>query len=244
MSAMSSTSPAGQPAISLRGVSRTFAAKGQPPFHALKAIDLDISSRQFVAVLGKSGSGKSTLLNLIAGLDRASTGTIESAGSAIQSLSESSLATWRAKNVGVVFQFFQLLPTLTACENVMLAMEYATRFPRPTHAARAMALLERVGVADQAAKLPHTLSGGQQQRVAIARALANDPPILLADEPTGNLDTENSSEIETLLATLADEGKTVIAVTHDQTLASRAHRVIRLADGSVAADSGAPATRT
>jgi len=239
MMPMNASSQATAPVISLRGVSRTFAARGQPPFHALKAIDLDIPARQFVAILGKSGSGKSTLLNLIAGLDRASTGTIACAGSPIHGLGESALAAWRAQHVGIVFQFFQLLPTLTACENVMLAMEYTTRFPRPLQAPRAMSLLERVGVADQAGKLPHTLSGGQQQRVAIARALANDPSILLADESTGNLDTVNSNEIENLLATLADEGKTVIAVTHDVTLAGRAHRVIRLADGHVSADTDA-----
>ncbi|MBL8512415.1 MAG: ABC transporter ATP-binding protein, partial [Betaproteobacteria bacterium] len=181
-------------------------------------------------------SGKSTLLNLVAGLDRANEGTLEVAGTALHGLSETALARWRADHVGVVFQFFQLLPTLTAQENVMLAMEYGSRIPKAAHAERARALLDRVGVADQATKLPHTLSGGQQQRVAIARALANDPSVLLADEPTGNLDTETSAEIESLLVALAQEGKTIVAVTHDAALAAHAHRIVRLADGRIVDD--------
>lgn len=227
------------PIISLRQVSRTYAVQGQPPFHALKSLDLDFAPAQFVAILGKSGSGKSTLLNLIGGLDRASQGQIVVSGQQIESLSESQWARWRAREIGIVFQFFQLLPTLTACENVMLAMEYASHTPRDQHRARAMTLLERVDVAEQAAKLPHTLSGGQQQRVAIARALANDPSILLADEPSGNLDTENAEAVEKLLLALVREGKTVIAVTHDPILAQRADRVIHLADGVVVRDSQA-----
>jgi putative ABC transport system ATP-binding protein len=222
--------------IHLTNIARTYAQKGQPAFHALRGIDLAIPARQFVAVLGKSGSGKSTLLNLVAGLDRASEGTLSVCGSALEGKDESALARWRADHVGVVFQFFQLLPTLTAQENVMLAMEYGTRIPKASHAERARALLDRVGVADQAAKLPHTLSGGQQQRVAIARALANDPPVLLADEPTGNLDTETSAEVESLLVALAQEGKTIVAVTHDAALAARANRIVRLADGRIVDD--------
>lgn len=222
--------------INLTSIARTYAQKGQPTFHALRSIDLAIPARQFVAVLGKSGSGKSTLLNLVAGLDRASGGTLSVCGSTLEGKGESALARWRADHVGVVFQFFQLLPTLTAQENVMLAMEYGTRIPKALHAERARALLDRVGVADQAAKLPHTLSGGQQQRVAIARALANDPPVLLADEPTGNLDTETSAEVESLLVALAQEGKTIVAVTHDAALAARANRIVRLADGRIVDD--------
>ncbi len=222
--------------IALQGIQRSYTTQGQPAFHALRGIDLTIPARQFVAVLGKSGSGKSTLLNLVAGLDRASGGHLTVCGTVLEGKDESSLARWRADHVGVVFQFFQLLPTLTAQENVMLAMEYGTRIPKTSHAERAKALLDRVGVADQATKLPHTLSGGQQQRVAIARALANDPPVLLADEPTGNLDTETSAEVEALLAELAREGKTIVAVTHDAALAARAHRIVRLADGRIVDD--------
>ena len=222
--------------ISLTRISRTYAQKGQPAFHALRAIDLAIPANQFVAVLGKSGSGKSTLLNLVAGLDRASGGHLTVCGTVLRGKDESSLARWRADHVGVVFQFFQLLPTLTAQENVMLAMEYGTRIPKNQHAERARTLLDRVGVADQAAKLPHTLSGGQQQRVAIARALANDPPVLLADEPTGNLDSETSAEVESLLVALSQEGKTIVAVTHDAALAARANRIVRLAVGRIVDD--------
>ena len=158
-------------------------------FIAVDHLSLDIARGEFVAVVGRSGSGKTTLLNLLAGIDRPTSGTLRVAGADLGRLSESGLATWRGRNVGLVFQFFQLLPTLTVAENVMLPMDFAKTVPAGERRDRALQLLERVGVGDQADKLPATLSGGQQQRAAIARALANDPPLLLADEPTGNLDS-------------------------------------------------------
>jgi putative ABC transport system ATP-binding protein len=202
-------------------------------FSALCGIDLDIASGEYVAITGKSGSGKSTLLNMLGGIDRPSSGTVTVAGASIGDMSEDRLAGWRGRTLGFVFQFFQLLPTLTAAENVMLPMDFVrSRQPRDRRPA-ALALLKRMGVADQADKLPAALSGGQQQRVAIARALANDPPIVLADEPTGNLDSHTSAEIFQLFADLAAAGKTVVVVTHERELAGRVDRVIQLTDGAV-----------
>ncbi|HEV8481840.1 MAG TPA: ABC transporter ATP-binding protein [Candidatus Eisenbacteria bacterium] len=219
--------------ITLRGVTKTFETPAGS-FAALRGIDLDIKSGEFVAVVGKSGSGKSTLLNMIAGLDKPSTGIVSVAGAALGDLGHDGLATWRGRNVGVVFQFFQLLPTLTALENVMLPMDFSGAIPASRREARAQELLQRVGVADQAAKLPATLSGGQQQRVAIARALANDPPLLVADEPTGNLDSQTSAEIFALFAELVADGKTLVVVTHERETVSGAGRTLTLADGCVA----------
>jgi putative ABC transport system ATP-binding protein len=203
-------------------------------FDALSGVDLDVDPGEFVAIVGRSGSGKTTLMNLIAGLDRPSAGSVTVAGRGLHELGHDALATWRGRNVGIVFQFFQLLPTLSVAENVMLPMDFAGSVPPRVRAARAAALLERVGVADQAAKLPATLSGGQQQRVAIARALANDPPLLLADEPTGNLDSATSAEVFALFGSLAREGKTVVVVTHERDGASGVSRSVTLADGALA----------
>ena len=219
--------------ITLRGVTKTFATPAGS-FAALRGIDLDIKDGEFVAVVGKSGSGKSTLLNMIAGLDRPSTGIVSVAGTPLGELGHDRLAGWRGKNVGVVFQFFQLLPTLTALENVMLPMDFSGAIPAGRREARAQELLQRVGVSDQAAKLPATLSGGQQQRVAIARALANDPPLLVADEPTGNLDSQTSAEIFALFGGLVADGKTLVVVTHERDTVSGASRTLTLADGCVA----------
>jgi putative ABC transport system ATP-binding protein len=185
------------------------------------------------AVVGKSGSGKSTVLNLLAGLDQPTSGLVHVAGQPLHELSESALASWRGRHVGVVFQFFQLLPTLTVLENVILAMEFVGAFAAPEREPRARALLDRVGIADQADKLPSRLSGGQQQRAAIARALANDPAILVADEPTGNLDSKTGASVVELFQGLASQGKTIVIVTHDDEIAGRAGRVVRLADGRV-----------
>jgi putative ABC transport system ATP-binding protein len=183
------------PAIQLRDVVKTYplAAGG---FTAIDHLSLDIRVGEFVAIVGRSGSGKTTLLNMLAGIDRPTSGLVRAAGADLGSLSESGLASWRARNVGLVFQFFQLLPTLTVIENVMLAMDFARTVPVGERADRAHDLLDRVGIADQADKMPATLSGGQQQRAAIARALANDPPLLLADEPTGNLDSATTPTAE------------------------------------------------
>ncbi len=227
--------PSRPPLIRLRQLSRTFDV-GDVPFTALHPLELDVDAGTFLAVVGRSGSGKSTLLHLLAGIERASGGTIDIGGTRVDALNESALAVWRGRNVGVVFQAFQLLPTLTVAENVMLPMDFcATATPRVA-AARALALLDLVGVADQAHKLPTALSGGQQQRAAIARALANDPPILAADEPTGNLDSQTSAAVLALLRAQQQAGKTVLMVTHDRDIAAHADRTLTLADGRVVAD--------
>ena len=219
--------------IQLQHISKTYETPAGA-FSALRDIDLEIASGEFVAIVGKSGSGKSTLLNMIGGIDRPSSGSLSVSGKDIQNLTHNDLAAWRGRSIGFVFQFFQLLPTLTVAENVMLPMDFCGTLPRNQRSARAQRLLERVGVADQADKLPSALSGGQQQRVAIARALANDPPVILADEPTGNLDSETSAEIFRLFGELAADGKTLLVVTHDPEAARSVSRTITIADGCVA----------
>jgi putative ABC transport system ATP-binding protein len=203
---------------------------------AVDHLSLDIAQGEFVAIVGRSGSGKTTLLNLLAGIDRPTSGMVRAAGADLGSLSESGLAAWRGQNVGLVFQFFQLLPTLTVVENVMLPMDFAKKVPAGQRRDRAQHLLERVGVGDQADKLPATLSGGQQQRAAIARALANDPPILLADEPTGNLDSTTADAVLELFADLNTEGRTIVVVTHEREIRSIVGREVTLVDGRVVDD--------
>lgn len=194
---------------------------------------MSLAAGELIAVVGKSGSGKSTLVNLVAGIDRPTAGTVRVAGTSLTELPESKLSSWRGRHVGVVFQFFQLLPTLTILENVMLPIDLCGTLTTPKARERARALLDRVGIADQANKLPTALSGGQQQRAAIARALANDPPVVLADEPTGNLDSTTADAILELLRELARSGKTVVTVTHERDIAAHADRVITLVDGRV-----------
>ncbi len=235
-SLVTASAPPAEPLISLTAVDKTYVTRGAQTCHAVTQLTLQVGKGEYVAVLGKSGSGKSTLLNLIAGLDRASGGKVRVAGTSLEGMSESRMAAWRGRHIGVVFQFFQLLPTLTTAENIILAIELVGGFPSNERRERALHLLQQVGLADQADKLPSTLSGGQQQRAAIARALANDPPIILADEPTGNLDTGTAAEINTLFQRLAAEGKTLFVVTHDASLAGTAHRVIELRDGAIIAD--------
>jgi putative ABC transport system ATP-binding protein len=218
--------------IELENVSKVY--PGPPVFQALRAVELRVDAGELVAVVGRSGSGKSTLLNLVAGLDRPSEGEVRVAGTRLGGLGEDALAAWRGRCVGVVFQFFQLLPTLTVGENLELAMELRSVVSSRMRRDRARALLERVGVAAQADKLPAALSGGEQQRAAIARALANDPAVVVADEPTGNLDTRTAEAVFELFTSLAADGKALLIVTHDTALARRADRVIRLADGAVA----------
>ena len=218
--------------ISLNHISKTYETPAGK-FAALKSINLNIEAGQFVGIVGKSGSGKSTLLNMVAGIDRPSSGSVAVAGTEIHGLSENKLALWRGRNVGFVFQFFQLLPTLTAAENVMLPMDFAKLLPFRERRKRAIALLERVAVGAQADKLPATLSGGEQQRVAIARALANAPPLVLADEPTGNLDSVTATAILDIFRDMANQGTTVVIATHEADIARVIDRRIEISDGAL-----------
>jgi putative ABC transport system ATP-binding protein len=202
-------------------------------FTALKGVDLQIDTGEFVAVIGKSGSGKSTLINMLTGIDRPTSGEVFVGDMAIHTLNEGQMAIWRGRNVGVIFQFFQLLPTLTVVENVMLPMDFCDVHPFHERRERALQLLEQVEMVDHANKLPTAISGGQQQRVAIARALANDPPILVADEPTGNLDSRTAEAVFTLFEGLVARGKTILIVTHDTDLAERATRTVYVVDGEI-----------
>ena len=196
-----------RPLIELRKVSKAYdVAAGK--FLALKEVDMQADAGEFVAVVGKSGSGKSTLINMITGIDTPTSGEVFVTGTAVHAMDQEQLAVWRGRNVGVVFQFFQLLPTLTVAENIVLPMDFCNTFPVNERQERAISLLEKVGIAEQADKLPSDLSGGQQQRAAIARALANDPPLIVADEPTGNLDSHTSDAVMKLFSDLAAEGKT------------------------------------
>ncbi|MCP5014224.1 MAG: cyclic nucleotide-binding domain-containing protein [Ketobacter sp.] len=203
------------------------------PFTALKGVNLQVDKGEFVAVIGKSGSGKSTLINTITGIDRPTVGQVLIGGTPIHTLNENQIAVWRGRNLGVIFQFFQLLPTLTLIENVMLPMEFCRLYTPAERKDRAMHLLELVEMAEQADKLPSAVSGGQQQRVAIARALANDPDVLVADEPTGSLDSKTADAIFELFENLVDQGKTILMVTHDRDLAGRVKRVVLIADGEI-----------
>jgi len=222
----------GQHLIDLRQVVKTYeSAAGQ--FTALNGIDLQIKSGEFVTVVGKSGSGKSTLINVITGIDRPTSGEVNVGGAAIHTLKEGQIAVWRGRAVGIVFQFFQLLPTLSVIENVMLPMDFCHTYSQREAYERALRLLRLVDMTDHASKPPSALSGGQQQRVAIARALANDPPLIVADEPTGNLDSKTADSVFHLFENLVDSGKTIVMVTHDNELARRAGRIIELADGEI-----------
>jgi putative ABC transport system ATP-binding protein len=202
-------------------------------FPALRGIDLQVDPGEFIAVVGKSGSGKSTLVNMITGIDRPTSGEIWVGPTAMHTLNEGQMAVWRGRNLGVIFQFFQLLPTLTVLENVMLPMDFCNVYRPSERQPRAMHLLEQVDMAEHAHKLPSAVSGGQQQRVAIARALANDPPIVLADEPTGNLDSKTADSVFRLFENLVASCKTIIMVTHDRDLSRRVTRTLILADGEI-----------
>ncbi len=218
--------------IDLRGVTKVYqTAAGS--FNALKEVDLQIEEGKFVAVVGKSGSGKSTLLNMLTGIDRTTSGEVTINSTMVNNLDEDEIAEWRGRNIGVVFQFFQLMPTLTVVENVMLPMDFCNVYAPRERRKEALRLLERVDIADQADKFPATLSGGQQQRVAIARALANNPPIVVADEPTGNLDSQTADDILTLFQQLSADGKTVVMVTHERDVSSWVSGIITLADGRI-----------
>ena len=220
------------PIIDLQEVGKTFDGPAGP-IHALKKVDLQVYPGEFVGVRGPSGSGKSTLINMITGIDRPTRGDICVTGERLNGLNENRLARWRGKKVGVIFQFFQLLPTLTVIENIMLPMDFCRVWMPRERPERAMHLLDQVGLTDQAYKLPNTLSGGQQQRAAIARALANDPPLVMGDEPTGNLDSKSADRVFCLFEDLISQGKTFMMVTHDQNLANRIPRVVEVLDGEL-----------
>jgi putative ABC transport system ATP-binding protein len=221
--------------IDLRDVVKTYETEAGG-LTVLKNVSLRVREGELVGVVGPSGSGKSTLLNMITGIDRPTDGEVFVTGEAVHTLSENELARWRGRNVGVIFQFFQLLPTLTILENVMLPMDFCNVYKGRERKARAMHLLEQVDIAEQAHKLPSALSGGQQQRAAIARALANDPPLLVGDEPTGNLDTATADQVFALFEELVDQGKTLVIVTHDLSLSERMGRVLHLLDGRIHRD--------
>ncbi len=202
-------------------------------YQALNNVNLNIEAGEFVSIIGKSGSGKTTLLNMITGIDRPSDGEVWVNGTGVHGLNENQMARWRGKNLGIVFQFFQLLPMISVIENIMLPMDFCRTYPMHERRKRAMDLLELVELTEHAHKLPTALSGGQQQRVAIARALANDPPVVIADEPTGNLDSKTAESVFELFNDLVAKGKTIIIVTHDSGLAKRTHRTALIADGEI-----------
>ncbi len=222
--------PLDRPIIDLQHVVKDYPT-GAGSFRALRGVTLRVDRGELVAIVGKSGCGKSTLLNMVTGIDRPTDGLITVSGLDLRNASENDLARWRGRNVGVVFQFFQLIPTLTVAENIMLPMDFAGLGSPRERRARAAELMDLVEMTDQADKLPLSTSGGQQQRVAIARALANDPPVLVADEPTGNLDSATAGAVFDLFHRLADSGRTVVIVTHDQELAAQARRIVYMADG-------------
>jgi len=226
------------PLISLTGVTKAYESLASP-IVALRDVNLDVRQGEFVAVIGKSGSGKTTLINLLTGIDSPSTGNIRVASVAVHALDQEDLSRWRGRSVGIVFQFFQLLPSLTIAENVTLPMDFCNAYRIRERRPRALELLAQMGIADQADKLPAALSGGQQQRAAIARALANDPPLIVADEPTGNLDSHTAEEVMQFFAHLVTAGKTVVMVTHERDLARYFARSITLIDGTIVSQEAA-----
>ena len=226
---------AASPLIQMRGVEKVYRT-GKLEFAALRGVDLVVGPGEMVAVVGPSGSGKTTILNMITGIDRPTAGRVMVGGADLNTMSEEGLARWRGETVGIVFQFFQLLPTLTALENAALPMDFVRRWKAAERWQRAERHLRAVGLADKTNHLPLELSGGEQQRVAIARALACDPKLVVGDEPTGNLDTETGAAMLELLAGLNEAGTTVLYVTHDMSLAARARRIVTIRDGRVVAD--------
>ncbi|MBN1149161.1 MAG: ABC transporter ATP-binding protein [Anaerolineales bacterium] len=222
--------------VEINELSKSFQNGGQK-VDVLKGLSLSVEPGEFVAITGPSGNGKSTLLNMITGIDRPAQGEVIVNGCPVHQMTENELAAWRGENVGIIFQFFQLLPSLSLMQNVALPMEFIGKYQRKERRQRAMQLLEMVGLADQAHKLPGMVSGGQQQRAAIARALANDPALLIADEPTGNLDVQTAETVFQLFQELVAEGKTILMVTHDTELAGRMPRIIEIRNGLVACDS-------
>lgn len=220
------------PIIQMRGIAKTFHTSAGDTT-VLRGVDADVAQGQFVGVVGRSGSGKSTLVNMITGIDHPSAGTVDVGGVHLQNMPESTRAVWRGKNLGIVFQFFQLLPMLTLIENVMLPMDFCNMYAPASREERALDLLRQVGLEKLAYKLPGAVAGGQQQSAAVARALANDPPILIADEPTGNLDSNTAEQVIGIFEELAAQGKTILIVTHDRGLAQRTNRLLLISDGEL-----------
>ena len=227
--------------VRLSAVDKTFPV-GNSVVRVLKDISFSVQSGEFVSVVGPSGSGKTTLLNMMTGIDAPSAGEVVVTGRAIHTMSENALAAWRGESVGIIFQFFQMLPALNLLQNVILPMDFAAKYPRRERSDRAAELLRMVGLADQLHKLPNMVSGGQQQRAAIARALANAPPLLVTDEPTGNLDGRTAADVFELFLRLSVQGKTIIMVTHNTELASRVPRLIEVSDGRITRDEPTGAT--
>jgi putative ABC transport system ATP-binding protein len=228
-----------EPIIQIKDVIKNFKV-GDGEVTILKGVSFDVSEGEFVSIVGPSGNGKSTLLNMITGIDRPSDGEITVTGQAVHKMSENKLAAWRGEKVGIIFQFFQMLPALSLLQNVILPMDFAGKYTPKERRERALELLELVDLADQAHKLPSMVSGGQQQRAAIARALANDPPLLVGDEPTGNLDSKTAADIFELFAKLVESGKTMLMVTHDKELAARVPRTIEITNGRITKDETLP----
>ena len=224
------------PLIELKNIVKRFPV-GDDEVTVLRDISLEINGGEFVSIVGPSGNGKSTLLNMVTGIDRPSEGEVLVTGRPVHRMSENELAKWRGQQIGIIFQFFQLLPSLTLAQNISLPMEFAGKYSRRERDERVYELLDMVGLADQAKKLPGMVSGGQQQRAAIARALANDPQLLVADEPTGNLDARTAGQVFDLFIKLVEEqGKTMLMVTHDQELARRIPRQVEIFNGVISAD--------
>jgi putative ABC transport system ATP-binding protein len=221
--------------VAVRDIVKRFPV-GDDEITVLKGISFDVKEGEFVSIVGPSGNGKSTLLNMVTGIDRPTAGQVIVTDCEVHTMSESALAAWRGANVGIIFQFFQMLPSLSLMQNIILPMEFADKYPARERRARAMHLLETVGLADQAHKLPNLVSGGQQQRAAIARALANDPPLIVGDEPTGNLDAGTAEGIFELFNGLVDRGKTILMVTHNKDLARRVPRQIEITNGHITRD--------
>ena len=237
---MTASTGANQPIIQLRDIVKSFPV-GNDEVTILHGISADIHEGEFVSIVGPSGNGKSTLLNMITGIDRPSAGEVIVTGRPVHAMSENELAKWRGQQVGIIFQFFQMLPSLSLKQNVVLPMEFAGKFGRKERQERAIMLLDMVGLADQADKLPSMVSGGQQQRAAIARALATDPPLLVADEPTGNLDARTAAQVfDIFLRLVQEQGKTLVMVTHDAQLAGQIPRQIEIVNGNIAADHRRP----
>ena len=223
------------PVVEIIDVVKSFPV-GDGEVTVLKGLSFDVANGEFVSIVGPSGNGKSTLLNMITGIDRPTGGEVIVTGREVHKMSENKLAAWRGQHVGIVFQFFQMLPALSLLQNIILPMDFSKKYSRGEKRERAMHLLETVDLADQANKLPSMVSGGQQQRAAIARALANDPDLIVADEPTGNLDTRTANDVFDLFTKLVDEGKTLLMVTHNKELSRRVPRVVEIIDGKITRD--------